>query len=634
VFWDKALQAGDSFDTVLAEQLASAASVIVLWSPNSVESDWVRDEAQQAKQRGVLLPVLIQDVSLPLGFGRTQTADLTDWNGEAGHPGLIELDQAISRTVGRRPPAGDPPPMRGPMPSAATDAANAQRSINVNPMIAAAILIVAAVGVVLIIVMWNSGSAPEDAAAINTPVATSIGPAPTVPAATPATTTTQGTTTTAAPPTTVEPGELAVLESASGEPLLPSAAGMVRVTDDQPVIGFADYATVSEPNRYRPERALGEAADFHVDERSTSNAFYREWLRFEAGNDSEEWRSRAPQAWIDNSEGGFPTFVEGTQNEPVTGVSIDNARAYCAYVNKRLVTEIEWELAAASGAFVPDTVEVQSWVDMPEEYGPVEPGSVVIRGSFGSEEYDVQYRTIAPDGPVMRTFAGIRCASDTVRAERVVAAAGQVSYEDDFSDLNTGWPTTKPDGTFSVGYHPTDVYHVETERENVQLMVVGPQPAPADSTVTSSVELRKPADGLGQFRYGIVARSSEEGYLILTIWPEVDGETRYVNWCLAQSSNPWLGPNERTAARESTSFTSTCPDRLGEGRLEVETFSNRLGLALQGAQPAVTIDDREVELDPAISIDLPAGNFGFYMESFGESRTAHMHYDGLLVTSN
>lgn len=117
MFWDKALQAGDSFDTVLAEQLASAASVIVLWSPNSVESDWVRDEAQQAKQRGVLLPVLIQDVSLPLGFGRTQTANLTDWNGEAGHPGLIELDQAISRTVGRRPPAGDSPPMRGPMPS-------------------------------------------------------------------------------------------------------------------------------------------------------------------------------------------------------------------------------------------------------------------------------------------------------------------------------------------------------------------------------------------------------------------------------------------------------------------------------------------------------------------------------------
>lgn len=48
----------------------------------------------------------------------------------------------------------------------------------------------------------------------------------------------------------------------------------------------------------------------------------------------------------------------------------------------------------------------------------------------------------------------------------------------------------------------------------------------------------------------------------------------------------------------------------------------------------MTIDERVVELDPAISIDLPAGNFGFYMESFGEVRTAHMHYDGLLVTSN
>jgi hypothetical protein len=62
--------------------------VIVLWSKYSVVSRFVKEEANHALERGVLAPVKIDYVDLPLGFGEVQTADLTGWDGEENHEGL------------------------------------------------------------------------------------------------------------------------------------------------------------------------------------------------------------------------------------------------------------------------------------------------------------------------------------------------------------------------------------------------------------------------------------------------------------------------------------------------------------------------------------------------------------------
>ena len=91
VWWDRNLVAGSEFASVIEARLLSAAVVIVLWSSDSVRSSFVRDESSRALKQGKLLPVRIEDLELPLGFGQLHTLDLLDWDGDAGHEGFQAL---------------------------------------------------------------------------------------------------------------------------------------------------------------------------------------------------------------------------------------------------------------------------------------------------------------------------------------------------------------------------------------------------------------------------------------------------------------------------------------------------------------------------------------------------------------
>ncbi len=104
VWWDREIPFGESFDRVIERELASARSVIVLWSKASVDSDWVRNEARHGLSRGALIPARIEAVALPLEFSNVQTADLTGWRSGRPHPAFdrlvarlkIVLDEAAS----------------------------------------------------------------------------------------------------------------------------------------------------------------------------------------------------------------------------------------------------------------------------------------------------------------------------------------------------------------------------------------------------------------------------------------------------------------------------------------------------------------------------------------------------------
>ena len=82
VWWDQALHPGEAFDEVTEKALTDARMVVVLWSPRSVSSRWVRAEAAHADESGTLVPVLIEACSVPVKFRLTQTADLTTWTGD------------------------------------------------------------------------------------------------------------------------------------------------------------------------------------------------------------------------------------------------------------------------------------------------------------------------------------------------------------------------------------------------------------------------------------------------------------------------------------------------------------------------------------------------------------------------
>jgi hypothetical protein len=86
VYWDRHLPAGQRWRQHLKDEIDKARCVIVVWSTTSVDSDWVLDEAERGREK--LLPVRIDSVELPIGFGQIQSLDLRGWGGE--HAGDLE----------------------------------------------------------------------------------------------------------------------------------------------------------------------------------------------------------------------------------------------------------------------------------------------------------------------------------------------------------------------------------------------------------------------------------------------------------------------------------------------------------------------------------------------------------------
>src|SRR5262245_12982002 len=101
VWWDRKIVAGHAFDQAIEHELETAKSVVVLWSGSSIVSEWVKNEAAAAAERGVLVPGLIERVKVPLEFRRKQTADLVDWTGGMSHEGFRALCAGIADRVGR-----------------------------------------------------------------------------------------------------------------------------------------------------------------------------------------------------------------------------------------------------------------------------------------------------------------------------------------------------------------------------------------------------------------------------------------------------------------------------------------------------------------------------------------------------
>ena len=99
VWWDDALHSGDNFDMVIEDNLNEAKAVVVLWSPRSVRSRWVRAEATLADRRKKLAPVIIEDCERPIIFELMHTADLSKWNHQPDDPLWKNFLRDLRRTM-------------------------------------------------------------------------------------------------------------------------------------------------------------------------------------------------------------------------------------------------------------------------------------------------------------------------------------------------------------------------------------------------------------------------------------------------------------------------------------------------------------------------------------------------------
>ena len=62
VWWDVELVAGEQFRRRIQEELRAARAVVVIWTPESVLSDYVQSEAERARVAGKLIQVRTADV--------------------------------------------------------------------------------------------------------------------------------------------------------------------------------------------------------------------------------------------------------------------------------------------------------------------------------------------------------------------------------------------------------------------------------------------------------------------------------------------------------------------------------------------------------------------------------------------
>ena len=105
VFWDRTIPAGKTWRQVIGAEIRTCRSVVVVWTESSVTSEWVLEEAETGKRRGILIPVLLDDVEPPFGFGNIQAANLTAWNGDNSSPGFTHLVADIAAILGPAPTA-------------------------------------------------------------------------------------------------------------------------------------------------------------------------------------------------------------------------------------------------------------------------------------------------------------------------------------------------------------------------------------------------------------------------------------------------------------------------------------------------------------------------------------------------
>jgi hypothetical protein len=107
VWWDRSISAGRNFDEVIETELGAARVVIVAWSHESVQSRWVRAEAQEGLDHNKLIPVFLDEVLPPLIFRAIQAISLVAWNGKETAQDFKKLVTDIGNILGPAIPDSD-----------------------------------------------------------------------------------------------------------------------------------------------------------------------------------------------------------------------------------------------------------------------------------------------------------------------------------------------------------------------------------------------------------------------------------------------------------------------------------------------------------------------------------------------
>jgi len=100
VWRDDELPAHRAYGEVIEERLRAAAAVVVIWSAEATRSQWVRAEADAAREKGTLVQVSVDGTVPPMPFNQIQCADLQGWDGDDSASGWRKVKGSITALLG------------------------------------------------------------------------------------------------------------------------------------------------------------------------------------------------------------------------------------------------------------------------------------------------------------------------------------------------------------------------------------------------------------------------------------------------------------------------------------------------------------------------------------------------------
>jgi adenylate cyclase len=100
VWRDDDLPAHRDYAEVIEERLRAAKAVVVVWSAEAVKSQWVRAEADFAREAGTLVQLTLDGAPLPMPFNRIQCADFVGWAGDFDEAGWKKVAASVAELLG------------------------------------------------------------------------------------------------------------------------------------------------------------------------------------------------------------------------------------------------------------------------------------------------------------------------------------------------------------------------------------------------------------------------------------------------------------------------------------------------------------------------------------------------------
>ena len=99
VWWDEELPAHRAYSDVIEENLKSARAVLVVWSSDAAKSEWVRAEADLARQMHKLVQLSIDGALPPMPFNQVQCPALTNWKGDTDDRAWRKVEASLAELV-------------------------------------------------------------------------------------------------------------------------------------------------------------------------------------------------------------------------------------------------------------------------------------------------------------------------------------------------------------------------------------------------------------------------------------------------------------------------------------------------------------------------------------------------------